>query len=126
MPRRQWKLRIRHIKEISMKRSTIWLIVILTFGFLVAPLAVEAQPTKVPRVGYLSDESSSLGSASFEPIAQGLRELGYLAGRTIVFEHRYAEGKPEVLPDLAADLVRLKVDVIVTVGTPATRVAKNA
>jgi putative tryptophan/tyrosine transport system substrate-binding protein len=91
------------------------------------PLTVHAQqPTKVPRVGYLSDKSSSLGFASFEPIAQGLRELGYLEGRTIVFEHRYAEGKAEALPDLAADLVRLKVDVIVAVGTPATRAAKNA
>jgi putative tryptophan/tyrosine transport system substrate-binding protein len=95
------------------KRRTIWFIVILTFGFLVGPLAVEAQPTKAPRVGYLSDESGSLGSASFEPIAQGLRELGYLEGRNIVFENRYADGKPEVLPGLAAELVRLKVDVIV-------------
>jgi len=67
-----------------------------------------------------------LGFASFEPIAQRLRELGYLEGRTIVFEHRYAEGKTEALSDLAADLVRLKVDVIVAVGTPATRAAKNA
>src|SRR5215467_8680216 len=91
------------------------------------PLAVHAQPrTNVPRVGYLSDESSSLGFASFEPLAQGLRELGYLEGRTIVFEHRYAGGKTEVLPGLAADLVRLKVAVIVTVGTPATRAAKSA
>jgi ABC-type uncharacterized transport system substrate-binding protein len=92
----------------------------------VGPLAVEAQPTKAPRVGYLSDESGSLGSASFEPIAQGLHELGYLEGRNIVFENRYADGKPEVLPGLAAELVRLKVDVIVAVGTPATRAAKNA
>src|SRR5215471_301470 len=91
------------------------------------PLAVHAQqPTTVPRVGYLSDESSSLGFASFEPLAQRLRELGYLEGRTIVFEHRYAEGKTEALSDLAADLVRLKVDVIVAVGTPAARAAKNA
>jgi putative ABC transport system substrate-binding protein len=67
-----------------------------------------------------------LGFASFEPLAQRLRELGYLEGRTIVFEHRYAEGKTEALSDLAADLVRLKVDVIVAVGTPAARAAKNA
>jgi putative ABC transport system substrate-binding protein len=109
-----------------MKSTTVGLIVILTFSCLVGPLAVEAQPTKAPRVGYLSDESGSLGSASFEPIAQGLRELGYLEGRNIVFENRYADGKPEVLPGLAAELVRLKVDVIVAVGTPATRAAKNA
>jgi putative ABC transport system substrate-binding protein len=103
------------------------LIVICTFSLLTAPLAARAQqPTKVPRVGYLSDESGSLGFASFEPLAKGLRELGYLEGRNIVFEHRYADGKTAVLPGLAAELVRLKVDVIVAVGTPATRAAKNA
>jgi len=59
-------------------------------------------------------------------MAQELQKLGYLGGRTIVFEHRYAEGKTEVLPALAAELVQLKVDVIVAVGTSATRAAKNA
>ena len=95
-------------------------------GLLAAPLAAGAQPSEVPRVGYLSDESKSLGSASFEPIAQGLRELGYVEGRNIAFEHRHAEGKTEVLSGLAAELVRLKVNVIVAVGTPATRAAKHA
>ena len=99
----------------------------LTLGALSAPLAHGAQQaTKVPRVGYLSDEFRSLGVASFEPMAQELRKLGYLGGRTIVFEHRHAEGKTEVLPALAAELVQLKVDVIVAVGTSATRAAKNA
>src|SRR5262249_33204284 len=70
--------------------------------------------------------SRSLGFASFEPMAQGLRDLGYLEGHNIVFEHRYAEGNTEALPGLAADLVHLKVDVIVAVGTSATRAAKNA
>jgi len=107
--------------------SAIGCIVTLTLSLLAAPLAARAQqPTKVPRVGYLSDESGSLGLASFEPLAKGLRELGYLEGRTIVFENRYADGKTEVLPGLAAELVRIQVDVIVTVGTPATRAAKNA
>jgi putative tryptophan/tyrosine transport system substrate-binding protein len=107
--------------------SAIGYIVTLTLSLLAAPFAVHAQqPTKVPRVGYLSDESSSLGSASFEPLAQGLRALGYLEERTIVLEHRYAEGNTDLLPGLAADLVRLKVDVIVTVGTQATQAAKNA
>jgi putative ABC transport system substrate-binding protein len=104
----------------------VGIIVVLTFGLFMAPLAAEAQPTRVPRVGYLSDESGALGLSSFEPIAQGLRELGYLEGRNIVFENRYADGKTEALPGLAAELVRLKVDVIVAVGTPATRAAKNA
>ncbi len=107
--------------------STVRCIVMLVLSLLVAPRAADAQPpTKVPRVGYLSDESSSLGVASFEPIAQGLRDLGYVLGRNIVFEHRYADGKTNVLPGLAAELVRLKVDVIVAVGTPATRAAKSA
>ena len=62
---------------------------VLAIGLMLAPLAAGAQPpTKLPRVGYLSYESRSLGFASFEPIAQGLRELGYLEGRNIVFEHR--------------------------------------
>src|SRR5262252_4506222 len=112
-----------------MKRITAGFLVIfsLALAWLVVPLATRAQPpTKVARVGYLSDESSSLGFATFEPIAQGLRDLGYLAGRDIVFEHRYAEGKTELLPALAAELVHLKVDVIIAVGTSATRAAKNA
>ena len=105
----------------------IGLAVVLSVGLVVAPFAAKAQQaTKVPRVGYLSDEFRSLGVASFEPMAQELRKLGYLGGRAIVFEHRYAEGKTEVLPALAAELVRLKVDVIVAEGGAATRAAKNA
>ena len=107
--------------------SAIGCLVTLTLSLLAVSLAVRAQqPTKVPRVGYLSDESRSLGVASFEPVAQGLRDLGYLEGHTIVFEHRYVEDNTESLPVLAAALVRLKVDVIVAVGTPATRAAQNA
>ena len=100
---------------------------VVTLAVLITPFAAGAQPPrKVPRIAYLSDESKSLGAASFEPIAQGLRDLGYLEGHNIVFEYRYAEDKPEVLPGLAAELVRRNVDVIVTVGTPATRAAKDA
>jgi putative tryptophan/tyrosine transport system substrate-binding protein len=84
------------------------------------------QPTSVPRVGILSDESASLGERSFEPFAQGLRDLGYIEGQNIAFERRYAEGKNEILPSLAADLVRLQPDVIFAIGTPATRAAKSA
>jgi hypothetical protein len=69
------------------------------------PLAVRAQqPPAVQRIGYLSDESRSLGLASFELIAKPLRELGYVEGRNIVFESRYADGKNDLLPDLAAEL----------------------
>src|SRR5262245_1439032 len=88
------------------------------------PLAVRAQQTTVKRVGYLSDESRSL--RSFELIAKPLRELGHIEGSNIVFERRYAEDKTDALSDFAAELVQMQVDAIITVGTPATRAAKNA
>jgi putative ABC transport system substrate-binding protein len=107
--------------------SVIGCIVTLTLSLLAASLATEAQPlAKVPRVGYFSDDSGSLGVTAFEPLAQGLRELGYLEGRHIVFEPRYAEGNTDVLPDLAAALVHSKVDVIVAYGTPAAKAAQHA
>jgi putative ABC transport system substrate-binding protein len=90
------------------------------------PLAAASQPAGGRRIGYLSDESSSVGVASFEPIAQGLRELGYVGDRSITFESRYADGQSGALPGLAAELVRRNVAVIVTVGTLATRAARSA
>ena len=77
------------------------------------------QPKKVPRIGYLSAVSPSAISARIEAFRQGLRELGYVEGKNIVIEWRSAEGKLERLPELAAELVRLKVDVIVTGGPTA-------
>ena len=70
--------------------------------------------------------SPSANSARIEAFRQGLRELGYVEGKNIVIEWRYAEGKLDRLPALAAELVRLKVDIIVTAGAPATRAAKEA
>jgi ABC-type uncharacterized transport system substrate-binding protein len=99
----------------------------VSLGFLVAPLAVEAQPAgKVFRIGYLA---SNLAAAPHlhEAFRQGLRDLGYFEGRNVVIEYRDAEGKLERLPALAAELVALKVDVIVTGGgTPAALAAKQA
>ena len=90
-------------------------------------LSAEAQqPTKVPRIGYLAGASLSANAARIEAFRQGLRELGYVEGKNIVIEWRYAEGKLDRLPALAAELVRLKVDVIVTAGPTATRAAKEA
>ena len=83
------------------------------------------QPTKVPRIGYLSS-SSGAESARSEAFRQGLRELGYVVGKNIVIEWRYPEGKPDRARMLATELVRLKVDVIVTTGSGATRAAKEA
>ena len=102
------------------------LTVILTLALLAAPLAADAQPAgkRVPRMGYL--DGASLNAVRIEALRQGLRELGYVEGRDIAFEWRSAEGKAERLPGLAAELVRLKVDVIVTGGAGATRPAKEA
>ena len=74
------------------------------------------QPRKIPRIGYLTGVSPSTNSARHEAFRQGLRELGYVEGKNIVIEWRYAEGKLDRLPALAAELVRLKVDIIVTGG----------
>ena len=84
------------------------------------------QPMKVPRIGYLTGATADGQTARIEAFRQGLRELGYVEGKNIVIEYRYAEEKPARLPALAAELVRLKVDVIVTGGGQITRAAKNA
>jgi putative tryptophan/tyrosine transport system substrate-binding protein len=86
------------------------------------------QPKKVPRIGVLGSLSGSSSSDLIrtEAFRQGLRELGYVDGENIVIEYRYADGKFERLPGLAADLVRLKVDILVARGAPAAHAAKNA
>jgi putative ABC transport system substrate-binding protein len=90
-------------------------------------LRAEAQqPTRIPRIEYLSGSPLSAMAYRIEPFLQGLRELGYTEGKNIIIEWRYAEGKLNRLPGLAAELVRLKVEVIVTGGPGATRPAKEA
>ena len=84
------------------------------------------QSTKIPRIGFLYVAFPSTSPARVEAFRQALRELGYVEGKNIVIEYRYAEGKLDRLPALAAELVRLKVDVIVTGGPAATRPAKEA
>src|SRR5213594_1479201 len=101
----------------------------LTLGTLSRSLAAEAQEYKagkVARIGLLSQGSPTSGQHIREAFRQGLREVGYVDGQNIVIEYRYAEGKAERLPDLAAELLRLKVDVIVAGGTPAPLAAKRA
>ena len=101
--------------------------ILIAVVLLAFRVAVEAQqPKKVPRIGYLSVSSPSAMSTRTEAFRQGLRELGYVEGKNIVIEWRSAEGKRDRLPSLAAELVRLKVDIIVTAGPPATRSAKEA
>ncbi len=89
-------------------------------------LAAAQQPKKVPRIGYLSPSNPARESARAEAIRLALRERGYIEGQNIATEYRYAEGKQERFRDLLAELVRLKVDIIVTSGEPMTRAAKNA
>jgi putative ABC transport system substrate-binding protein len=89
-------------------------------------IAEAQQPTKVPRIGFLGAASTSAIAARMEALRQGLRELGYLEGKNIVIEWRSAEGKADRLTALAAELVRLKVDVIVAGGPTVTRAAKEA
>jgi putative tryptophan/tyrosine transport system substrate-binding protein len=81
---------------------------------------------KIPRIGVLLPGAPTSFSHRIEAFRQGLRELGYVEGRTIIIDWRGAEGRVGQLPDLAAELVRLSVDLIVTAGTPATEAAKNA
>jgi putative ABC transport system substrate-binding protein len=84
------------------------------------------QPTKIPRIGFVTALSLLNLSARIEGLKQGLRELGYVEGKNILIEYRYAEGKFDRLPELAAELVRLKVDVIVSAGPISTRPSKAA
>ena len=84
------------------------------------------QPLKVPRIGFLIASSRSVNAARYEAFLQGLRELGYEEGKNIVIEWRSAEGRLDRLAALAAELIRLKVDVIVTAGPSDTRAAKEA
>ena len=86
-------------------------------------VAQAQQPKKVPRIGYQSAGSSGEREEAFR---QGLRDLGYVEGQNIVIEWRFAQGKPDQVPRNAAELVRLKVDVIVTGGSTDTRAAKEA
>ena len=88
--------------------------------------ATAQQPTKIPRLGCLYAGSPSTQSARIDAFRQGLRELGYVEGENIIIEYRHAEGKFDRLPALAAELVRLKVDIIITGGEPATSAAKEA
>jgi len=96
-------------------------------GLLSAPLITRAQQMgKAYRIGILEAIPAAQNAANLDALRKGLRELGYVEGRNLIIEYRSADGRAERFPDLAADLVRLKVDLIVTRGTPAARAAKNA
>src|SRR5216117_1957021 len=99
----------------------------LAGGLLAAPLVVRAQQVgKIYRIGILEPIPAAQNAANLDALRKGLRDLGYVEGRNLVIEYRSADGRAERFPDLASELVRLKVDLIVTRGTPAARAAKNA
>src|SRR6266852_681822 len=106
-----------------MERRTF--MVMLTGGIVVAPFSAEAQQAaKVARIGYLALNLAA-SPHQHEAFRQGLRDLGYVEGRNLVIESRSAEGKLERFPALAAELVALKVNVIVTANVPAGLAAKQ-
>jgi len=105
----------------AVKQVAVPAILIAVILFAVAVIADAQQPKKVYRIGYLGAAGDNLPG-----FRQGLRELGYVEGKNITIEDRLAEGKPDRLPALATELVRLKVDVIATQSTPAAIAAKNA
>ena len=108
-------------------KKVAWSSILVATLALVFGVAAEAQqPKKVPRIGYLTTASLSAFASRTEAFRQGLRELGYIEGKNILIEYRYADGKPDRVPVLADELVRIKVDIIVTGGAPATLSAKDA
>jgi putative ABC transport system substrate-binding protein len=113
----RWKVK-------AMIKRLLWLLTLLLFS--AGTFADAQQPKKVPRIGWLSGGDPNSTRSQVEGFAQGLRELGYVEGQNIILEHRWAEGKSDRYPVLAGELVHLRVDVIVTLGTQATLAAKQA
>jgi putative ABC transport system substrate-binding protein len=109
-----------------MRKAPAFSILFVVVLLAVAVIATAQQPKKVLRIGYLMPSDAATDSTRAEAIRLGLRELGYIEGQNIATEYRYAKGKPDRFPELAAELVRLKVDIIVTTGVGPTLAAKNA
>jgi putative ABC transport system substrate-binding protein len=107
-------------------KKNIAVVTLCVMLFAVCLPAQAQQPTKIPHIGFQLDAPASSATARIEAFRQGLRELGYVEGKNIVIEYRYAEGNLDRLPALAAELVRLNVDVIVTGGAANTRAAQEA
>ena len=115
-----------NLKSAIQNRKWLGLSVIAFMLVVAGAVALAQQPKKVPRIGYLAATSLSINPARIDAFRQGLRELGYVEGKNIVIEWQWAEGRSDRLPVLAAELVRLKVDVIVSGGSTATLAAKQA
>jgi putative ABC transport system substrate-binding protein len=110
-----------------MKKAAVPSILVVVVLLAVAVMADAQQPKKVPRIGYLSGVDPARESARSDAIRLALRELGYIEGQNITFEYRYGEGKIDRAPELLAELVRLKVDIIVVAGADRwVQAAKNS
>ena len=110
----------------SVRNQRLLLTLAVTLLFALCVSVEGQQEKKIPRIGYLGGATPAALSVRLDAVRQGLRELGYVEGKNIVIEYRYAEGELDRLPVLAAELVRLKVNVIVAGGPQATRAAKEA
>jgi ABC-type uncharacterized transport system substrate-binding protein len=107
-------------------KKKITVLTLCAMLFALSHSASAQQPTNVPRIAYLGATSLTANAARVEAFRQGLRELGYVEGKNIVIELRSAEGKQDRLPALVAELIRLKIDIIVSAGPSVTRAAKKA
>jgi putative ABC transport system substrate-binding protein len=118
------------LEDTAMMRRAIRLLVTLALGLLVAPPVADAQPSpKLPRIGLIEAETVTMAledSSNWAAFRQGLRDFGYVEGQNIALEWRFAEGNLDRLAEAATELVRLQMDLLVTLGTPATRAAKDA
>lgn len=106
-----------------MNKTLAWLI---TLFLVPLHLASAQQLTKVPHIGVLAAASRAFMLPRIDALQKGFRDLGYIEGKTIILEYRYADGKLDALPALASELIQLNVNVILTSATPATLATKNA
>ena len=109
-----------------MKKTTLLLIVVIVMQLAVGMIAHAQQAGKISRIGFLDSSTSSGMAGLVEAFRQELSKLGWIEGKNIAIEYRFGEQQNERLPELAADLVRLKVDLIVVAGTPSVLAAKKA
>src|SRR5262245_14916830 len=107
-------------------RANVFGLAFFAMLFALCFSASAQQPKKVPHIGYLTSTDPATESIRFEPFQAALRELGYIEGRNIAIEYRYAEGKADRFSALAAELVRLRVDIILVGGDRSIRAARNA
>ena len=115
----------RQLSVVSKKTGAKFIAGVFLFWSLIIGLVEAQQPAKLPRIAFLAGGSCSADSLLLETFWQRMKELGYIEGKNIAAEYRFAEGAPERLPDFAAELVRLNVDIIVAPGS-GTRAAKKA